>query len=161
MDQGTADDHTYAGIAALIPYFHAAGWVAGAGWTIAQNQDAEHFEVSQETLQLWSIQGLLSPSPPVTPSNDFNHDGFSDVLWRNNSTGAWGYSDIHGNTGNGLGDTSTSFKVAGVGDFNHDGFSDVLWRNGTKGDWGYSDIHGNAWHGLGTFTTRRSFDVFE
>ena len=123
MDQGTADDHTYAGIAALIPYFHAAGWVAGAGWTIAQNQDAEHFEVSQETLQLWSIQGLLSPSPPVTPSNDFNHDGFSDVLWRNNSTGAWGYSDIHGNTGNGLGDTSTSFKVAGVGDFNNDGFS--------------------------------------
>jgi hypothetical protein len=96
--------------------------VAGAGWTIAQNQDAEHFEVSQETLQLWSTQGFLSPSPPVTPPNDFNHDGFSDVLWRNNSTGAWGYSDIHGNTWNGLGDTSTSFKVAGVGDFNHDGF---------------------------------------
>jgi hypothetical protein len=58
------DGRLSAGLAALIPYFNAAGWVAGAGWGSAE--DDMHFEVSQETLQSWYSQGLLNPSPSVS-----------------------------------------------------------------------------------------------
>jgi uncharacterized protein YkwD len=94
-------------------------------------------------------------SPAAAASHDFNGDGFSDVLWRNNSTGDAGYSDVtHGNGWHGLGVSSPAYSVAGTGDFNGDGFSDVLWRNNASGDAGYSDLHGgNAWHGLGGSST--------
>jgi hypothetical protein len=87
--------------------------------------------------------------------HDFNGDTYGDVLWRNNSTGDTGYSDLHnGNSWHGLGASSTAYKVVGTGDFNADGYSDVLWRNTSTGDTGYSDLHnGNAWHGLGAAST--------
>jgi hypothetical protein len=91
-------------------------------------------------------------------SNDFNGDGFSDILWRNNSSGDTGYTDFHaGNAWHGLGASSTAYGVVGAGDFNGDGFSDALWRNNSSGDTGYTDFHaGNAWHGLGVSPTAYS-----
>lgn len=44
------DGMIQAGLAALIPYFNAAGWVAGAGFS---TEDSMHFEVSEELLALW------------------------------------------------------------------------------------------------------------
>jgi uncharacterized delta-60 repeat protein len=92
------------------------------------------------------------------PINDFNGDGFSDVLWRDNSSGDTGYTDFHaGNAWHGLGASSTAYSVVGTGDFNADGFSDALWRNNSSGDTGYTDFHGgNAWHGLGASSTAYS-----
>jgi hypothetical protein len=72
----------------------------------------------------WHVQGI----------GDFNGDGRSDILWRNDSgqVSDWlGQSDgsFIGNDTNALTSFSTSWKIAGVGDFNGDGRSDILWRN--------------------------------
>jgi len=43
---------------------------------------------------------------------DFNSDGSSDALWRNNSSVAWGWSDIHNsNAWHDLGGSSIAYKV--------------------------------------------------
>jgi uncharacterized delta-60 repeat protein len=87
---------------------------------------------------------------------DFNGDGFSDILWRNNSTGDTGYSDIHNNAFQSLGGSPTANSVVGTGDFNGDHFSDVLWRNTSTGDTGYTDIHNGVFHSLGGSPTTYS-----
>jgi hypothetical protein len=68
------------------------------------------------------------------PSNDFNGDGRSDILWRSNAgdLSNWlgqangGFAQ---NDSNAFRSVPTSWKVAGTGDFNGDGKSDILWRN--------------------------------
>src|SRR5207253_1289404 len=82
-------------------------------------------------------------------AHTFTGQNYSDILWRDGSTGDTGYSDIQGNAFHSLGGSSVAESVVGVGDFNGDGFSDILWRNNSTGDTGYSDIHGNAFHSLG------------
>jgi hypothetical protein len=67
--------------------------------------------------------------------SDFDADGRSDILWRNDSTGAnvlW----KAGNSSNQQAITSVtnlSWKVAGSGDFDGDGTADILWRNDSTG----------------------------
>jgi hypothetical protein len=76
------------------------------------------------------------------------------VLWRNNSSGDTGYTDVHGgNAWHGLGASATAYSVVAVGDYSGDGFDDILYRNGASGDTGYSDLHANAWHGLSAAST--------
>ncbi|WP_309611306.1 FG-GAP-like repeat-containing protein [Sphingomonas sp.] len=73
--------------------------------------------------------------------DDFNGDGRSDILWRNDdgSLGNWLGTANGGFTVNGglLIGVSTSWHVAGTGDFNGDGRADILWRNdsGELSDW--------------------------
>jgi glucose/arabinose dehydrogenase len=88
--------------------------------------------------------------------SDFNGDGFGDILFRNNSTGDTGYTDIHNNVFQSLGGSPTGYSVAGAGDFNGDGFGDILWRNNSTGDTGYADIHNGIFHGLGGSPTAYS-----
>jgi len=76
--------------------------------------------------------------------NDFNGDGRSDILWRNddgtltdwlgNANGNGGFTD---NWNNAVASASTDWHVVGTGDFNGDGKVDLLWRNddGTIADW--------------------------
>ena len=71
---------------------------------------------------------------------DFNGDNLSDILWRNNSTGDTGFSDLHNNGFRSLGGSSAAYSVVGVGDFNGDSFSDILWRNNSTGDTGFYEI---------------------
>jgi hypothetical protein len=102
-------------------------------------------------------QTVNAPGSGLVKHSGFNGDGFSDVLWRNNSSGDTGYTDFHaGNAWHGLGASSTAYGIVGTGDFNGDGFADILYRNGASGDTGYSDQHGNAWHGLGAASTAYS-----
>ena len=92
--------------------------------------------------------GLASPPLPAPgtgnpdAANDFNGDGFSDILWRANdgTTTNWlgqangGFADnwnvFNRNPG-------TNWQVAGTGDFNGDGLDDILWRanDGTTTNW--------------------------
>jgi uncharacterized delta-60 repeat protein len=88
--------------------------------------------------------------------SDFNGDNFSDILWRNNSTGDTGYADVHNAAFHGLGGSPTAYSVVGTGDFNGDGFSDILWRNNSSGDTGYADIHNAAFQSLGGSPTAYS-----
>jgi len=106
---------------------------------------------------------LANATTPILShaSNDFNGDGRSDILWRNDN-GA--FTDWLGTTSGGfspnsvniLSVVSTDWQIAGTGDFNGDGRSDVLWRNtdGRISNWlgttngGFSDNVGNALNGV-------------
>jgi hypothetical protein len=80
---------------------------------------------------------------PADASNDFNGDGRSDVLWRNDATGR--VTDWLGRTNGGFAgnsqsasaDAGLSWHIVGTGDFNGDGRDDILWRNdnGKITDW--------------------------
>jgi ELWxxDGT repeat protein len=116
-------------------------------------------ELVTPSLSLGSPNVVLGPNFTAlgTPLHtDFNDDFDSDVLWRNGSSGAWAWSDIHNNLAwNPLGSSSsTAWKVVGTGDLSGDGYSDAVWRNDTTGEWAWSDIHNNlAWNSLGTSLT--------
>jgi hypothetical protein len=85
----------------------------------------------------------------AAPIGDFNADGFGDILFRNNSTGDTGYTDVHNNVFHSLGGSPAAYSVVGSGDYNADGFSDILFRNNSTGDTGYTDVHNNVFHSLG------------
>ena len=103
-------------------------WLANAGGGFGYNAAAGVVQVSND----WHIAGV----------GDFNGDGRSDILWRNdngqfgdwlaNAGGGFGF-----NTAAGVRPVSTDWHIIGTGDFNGDGRSDILWRNdnGLFGDW--------------------------
>ena len=83
-----------------------------------------------------------STSPPFLHiHNDFNGDGRSDILWRNDNglVGEWLGQSNGGFVGNANVNIplENSWHVAGTGDFNGDGLNDILWRNdtGLVGEW--------------------------
>jgi hypothetical protein len=104
----------------------------------------------------------------VAGTGDFNGDGRTDILWRNDdgtmrdwlaqSDGSFVGNIAHFNVNPGL-----SWHVAGTGDFNGDGLTDVFWQNdsGLVTEWlGQSDGNfvghplnvnpGTSWHVVGT-----------
>ena len=75
--------------------------------------------------------GSVPWSWQVLGTGDFNGDGRSDLLWRN-ETGITAIWEMNGNQviGNyGIGTLSTDWRFVDTGDFNGDGNSDVLWRH--------------------------------
>jgi hypothetical protein len=83
-------------------------------------------------------------APPVsqTPTNDFNGDGNSDILWRN-TNGSIALWSLDGTivTPKFLGSLTPDWTIAGTGDFNGDFTNDILWRNadGTVVTWQLND----------------------
>lgn len=71
--------------------------------------------------------------------NDFNGDGHSDVLWRddNGNISEWLSTNNGGFTAGAGSSVGPDWHVVGTGDFNGDGRDDVLWRNddGTLTEW--------------------------
>jgi serralysin len=83
----------------------------------------------------WSVAGI----------GDFNHDGNSDILWRN-SNGTLNEWLMNGSTitsssaitfGGSAIAPDASWHVVEIGDFNGDSNSDILWRNdnGAMAEW--------------------------
>jgi ELWxxDGT repeat protein len=83
----------------------------------------------------WSVAGI----------GDFDHDGNSDILWRN-SSGALSEWLMNGSTIAGGGAITSggvavtpdaTWHIVEIGDFNSDGSSDILWRNdnGALSEW--------------------------
>jgi hypothetical protein len=91
-------------------------------------------------------------------THDPNGDGFSDIVWRNTTTGQlamWFMSGTTIGSATGAGTVTTDWQIVGQRDFNGDGFSDLLWRNssGQTAIWlmnGATLIGGGS---LGTVTT--------
>jgi hypothetical protein len=92
------------------------------------------------------VQLVISTTtmPPAGDArNDFNGDGRSDILWRDNTgalTTSLGQANggFASNAANFWSSMPVSWQVAGTGDFNGDGRDDILWRNGSTGqttDW--------------------------
>ncbi|MBW8745116.1 MAG: VCBS repeat-containing protein [Sphingomonas sp.] len=90
------------------------------------------------------INGYADPSWKTIETGDFNGDGISDVLWRNQNgaVAIWHGTDsasfasdyAHGIVG-------TQWKIAGVGDLNADGKDDLLWHD--------DDGSVSAWYSTG------------
>jgi hypothetical protein len=74
----------------------------------------------------------------VVGTGDFNGDGRSDILWRNDNGALsnWLGRADGGHTNNdavAFASVVTSWHVADTGDYNGDGRSDILWRNDNGG----------------------------
>ena len=70
---------------------------------------------------------------PHVATRDFNHDGKSDILWRDNTgnVALWEMNStqvLNPNTA-GVGNVPTVWTIVGTGDFNGDGRADVAWRD--------------------------------
>jgi hypothetical protein len=90
-------------------------------------------------------------------ANDFNGDGKSDILWRNDAgaLATWDMNDGTLLSSNPLGSVPANWKVAGTGDFNGDGKADILWRNdtGPVAIWDMNDGNIIASNSLGSVPT--------
>jgi hypothetical protein len=69
--------------------------------------------------------------------NDFNGDGNTDLVWRNEATGKNAVWFMDGVVKTGSASLSTvsdvTWKIVGTADFNGDGDTDILWRNDVSG----------------------------
>jgi hypothetical protein len=112
----------------------------------------------------WRSLGVSSTAYSIVGTGDFNGDGSSDILYRNNASGGdtGFYAIVNGiNIGwHDIGVSSTAYSVVGVGDFNGDTNSDILYRNNASGgDAGfYAIVNGvnNGWHDFGESSTAYS-----
>ncbi|MGI0486044.1 DUF4347 domain-containing protein [Pantanalinema rosaneae CENA516] len=93
---------------------------------------------------IYGDQGVdpMDSSWQVVATDDFNQDGFSDLLWRNSVTGRnmmWLMQGDRLLAARPLQDvTDVNWQVGGTGDFNGDGKVDMLWRHyqtGATGVW--------------------------
>jgi aryl-phospho-beta-D-glucosidase BglC (GH1 family) len=122
---------------------------------------------------------IESPFPiPQNPRSDFNADGVSDILFRNDSSGDTWFETMSGGSFNGwnqIGGSNTTYAAVGVGYFYGAGTSDPLFRNNATGDtWvetissgtfaGWSQIGGSDTHytvvGVGDFLGNATDDIF-
>jgi endoglucanase len=96
------------------------------------------------------------------PKGDFNSDGTSDILFRNDSTGDTWYGALNTGAFAGwyqIGGSSTAYSVVGVGDLDADGTAEVVFRNSVNGDTWFEAMSNGAfadWHQVGGSDTRYS-----
>lgn len=73
----------------------------------------------------------------VLTAADFNGDGRSDLLWRNDATGLVYMMLMNGASISGQGvvhnEPNLSWEIVAQGDYNGDGRADLLWRNSSTG----------------------------
>jgi autotransporter-associated beta strand protein len=94
------------------------------GLQVTAEGAVEHAPVTTD----WHVQGV----------GDFNGDGKSDVLWRQDGSGQVYVWEMNGQQVQAEGAVAHAFvtddwHVQGIGDFNGDGNSDVLWRQDGSG----------------------------
>jgi Ca2+-binding RTX toxin-like protein len=133
-----------------------AGHIAQSGPDAVITLDTSSVTLSGVTASsLTAARFLFTPAGSTPAPADFNHDGLSDVLLRDSTTGDFGYmapSAFGGSSWQAVGASNPSYGVFAVADFNGDGASDMLLRNDTTGDVGFMDLTpggGPVWHDIG------------
>ena len=92
------------------------------------NQYRSHITINPVD-KSWSLAGIA----------DFNQDGKSDLVWRNQNTGqnvVWHMDGANNNniqSWDELTNVSAGWNIKGIADFNEDGSPDLLWRNQNSG----------------------------
>jgi hypothetical protein len=110
------------------------------------------------SIELLKFADVTLVGAAKTPA-DFNGDGTSDILYRDNSNGDTGFYAIVNGANSGwhdVGASSTAYSVVGVGDFTGSGTDDVLYRNAATGDTGFYLISNGVnagWHDIGASAT--------
>ena len=111
----------------------------GTAPNFEQPTDADHnnsyvVQVRASDGSLFDDQTLtvgITDQAERSPANDFNHDGRSDILWRQagGAVAEWlmNGTQVIGNLG--IAVPGNDWKFQDTGDFGGDGISDVLWRN--------------------------------
>jgi hypothetical protein len=121
-------------------------WLGQSGGGFTSNFGSAYYQVDNS----WHIAG----------TGDFNGDGRTDILWRNDSgrvtdwLGQSGSGGFVSNFANADANAGLDWHIAGTGDYNGDGRSDILWRNdnGDVTDWlgqaggGFVSNFGNAYY---------------
>jgi autotransporter passenger strand-loop-strand repeat protein len=111
---------------------------------------------------VWDSIGGSDTHYSVVGVGDFNSDGTSDILFRNNATGDLWYEAMSNgapagpNPWNHVGGSDTNYAVVGIGDYFAQGTSDILFRNNATGDtWYIAMSNGafNGWHQVGGSNT--------
>ena len=158
--------HDVAVDSGTTPYPYAHGYVNLAGrWrtVMAYNNECQNMGFSCTRIQYFSNPSLTYAGAPlgnasadnrqtlnntasivanfrtrVRQLHDFNGDGKSDILWRNDATGEDHMMLMNGATitvGSGFyREPNLAWKIVAVADFNGDGKSDILWRNDATGE---------------------------
>ena len=95
--------------------------------------------------------GAVPANWHIAGTGDFNGDGKSDILWRNDAgtVAIWNMNDGTVLSGNSPGSMPADWHIANTGDYNGDGKSDILWRNdaGATAIWDIDDgaiLHANS-----------------
>jgi FG-GAP-like repeat len=93
----------------------------------------------------------------VVGSGDFNGDGMSDIVWRDNSgnTAIWLMNGAAVASSGGVGNIPTTWSIVQTGDYNADGKSDLLWRDasGNTSMWFMNGAQVSSSGGVGNIAT--------
>jgi hypothetical protein len=108
-------------------------------WDVGQNGILELEDLSTHIdNDLTHIGELVfsNETVAVTPSNDFNGDLYSDILWQNDNGQAaiWemkGFNQLEGQPVGG--DPGSNWKVVASADINGDGNADIIWQDTDNG----------------------------
>ena len=119
-------------------------------------------EMNGGTILASGVAGTMGSDWGLVGVGDFNSDGNSDILFRQQGTGTTVIWKINGTRQAVVFEPGvpTDWHVVGVGDFNNDHTSDILWRNdnGIAAIWLMDDGHlqtagffgvGTDWHVIG------------
>jgi hypothetical protein len=142
-------------------FVDADGTANGTNWTPIAQLDGLHAGDGVNVIVDSALTaGTTITVSPGNLSSDFNGDGTSDILFRDDSTGDTGFyttTNIGGPPAwNDISGSSTLYSVVGTGDFNADGTSDILFRNNSGGDTGFYSISNGAntgWNDVGGSST--------
>ena len=93
----------------------------------------------------------------ATATHDFNGDGKSDIVWRDNTgvTAMWLMNGLSVLSSGGFGTVPTAFSLVGQRDFDGDGNADLLWRDtsGNTSMWFMSGTTVSSAVGVGNIST--------
>ena len=97
----------------------------------APNMD---FDATAQIARFFSIP--MSVVRPLTSTHDFNGDGKSDLVWRDDSgdVAFWLMNGAAVTSSGGTGGVPTTWSLVGQRDFDGDGKADLLWRDTANGN---------------------------
>ncbi len=101
------------------------------------------FDATAEIARFFSIP--MSVGGPLTSTHDFNNDGKSDIVWRDESgeTAFWLMNGAAVLSSEGVGVVPGTWSIIGQRDFDGDGRADLLWRD-TSGNIAMWFMNGTA-----------------
>jgi streptogramin lyase len=116
------------------------GWSVGVGttglvWRGSALSDYVLWLMSTSQPNMVASEAFLGSLPDwsIVGTGDFNGDGFSDLLWRDNAgdTAVWFMKDTQVLSAGSIGNIPSPWFVAGTGDFDGDGKADIVWSDGS------------------------------